>query len=131
MSKPISKAIKEQVWSKTNGCCWYCGITLVRARPVDDDNRDVIHRWFVADHIVPQSQGGTDDIDNLLPACWICNSSKGTRSLEEYRLYVSMQAAGVPFFKQDQIDWLRSQGFELPVIHSYRFWGERPYAPPL
>jgi len=33
------------------------------------------------DHIVPLSKGGRHDLDNVVPACQPCNSSKGTNSL--------------------------------------------------
>ena len=36
------------------------------------------------DHVVPLSRGGTHEIDNLLPACRSCNSSKGAKLLEEW-----------------------------------------------
>lgn len=36
------------------------------------------------DHVVPLSQGGTDDIENITPACGSCNSKKGTRSAVEF-----------------------------------------------
>lgn len=36
------------------------------------------------DHIVPRSRGGTDEPDNLILACWSCNSSKGNRLLLEW-----------------------------------------------
>lgn len=38
------------------------------------------------DHIVPQSHGGDDHPDNLLLAHAACNSSRGTRPVEEARL---------------------------------------------
>lgn len=124
----ISQAIKRQVWDSTWGHCWYCGKQLILAEPKNPESREQVERWSVVDHVIPKSQGGSDDPSNLVPACWVCNSSKGTRSLEEYRLFVAMREAGVPFFKQEQIDWLRSQGFELPKIETMKFWGERPYA---
>lgn len=31
------------------------------------------------DHVIPQSFGGTDDLDNLVLACASCNSKKGTQ----------------------------------------------------
>jgi len=33
------------------------------------------------DHVVPWSQGGTNDLTNLVCACWICNQVKGDLSL--------------------------------------------------
>ncbi|WP_408056991.1 HNH endonuclease [Streptomyces changanensis] len=33
-----------------------------------------------ADHIVPLSRGGTNDIENLRPACGPCNFSRGNRT---------------------------------------------------
>ncbi|MGJ5888166.1 MULTISPECIES: HNH endonuclease [Streptomyces] len=29
-----------------------------------------------ADHVIPKSQGGTDDVDNLVAACKNCNNKK-------------------------------------------------------
>ncbi|MFJ6299437.1 HNH endonuclease [Streptomyces griseoviridis] len=33
-----------------------------------------------ADHIVPLSRGGTNDVENLRPACGPCNFSRGSRT---------------------------------------------------
>lgn len=41
------------------------------------------------DHMRPLSRGGTNDIDNLIPACVSCNSRKNARTLLEF-------AAGMP-----------------------------------
>lgn len=48
--------------------CFYCGI----AGPM------------TIDHQTPLSRGGTDDIDNIVPACRSCNSRKGTKTADEY-----------------------------------------------
>lgn len=29
------------------------------------------------DHVIPRSRGGTNDLGNLVLACWPCNKSKG------------------------------------------------------
>ncbi len=37
------------------------------------------------DHVIPRSRGGSDDADNIVPACVSCNSSKGNRTLEQFQ----------------------------------------------
>ena len=39
------------------------------------------------DHIIPISQGGTNNLQNLLICCRSCNSSKGKKNIEQYRKY--------------------------------------------
>jgi 5-methylcytosine-specific restriction endonuclease McrA len=35
------------------------------------------------DHLVPWSQGGSNELENLVCACWVCNQIKGDLSLEQ------------------------------------------------
>ena len=49
-------------------CCAYCG----EKRPLERD------------HKVPLARGGTDDITNILPACRLCNASKGKLTATEF-----------------------------------------------
>lgn len=65
--KPIPGCVRAEVWDKTDGACWYCGR---QTNPFRD---------FTVDHVYPVALGGTDDIDNLVPACRSCNSAKGCR----------------------------------------------------
>lgn len=81
MSKAkLSPSKRESVWKKTGGCCAYCGDPLTE-------------ETFAVDHVTPKSGGGTNDIANLLPSCKACNSSKGTRSLEDFRLFMAARSA--------------------------------------
>ena len=40
---------------------------------------------YSQDHIIPTSRGGGDGMDNIVDCCWTCNTSKGDRTLEEFR----------------------------------------------
>lgn len=123
----IGKMLRELIWKKTDGHCWYCGKALVW--PTNDVVR-AKHRvsdWFVVEHIVPRSLGGTNKPENLTPACWTCNGRKGNKSLEEYRLYLTMLTIGVTPFTQDQIDYLLEHGIPIPMPQPLLFWGEETY----
>ena len=37
------------------------------------------------DHVVPLSRGGTNSIDNILPACRSCNARKNAKTADEFR----------------------------------------------
>lgn len=58
---PHAKARK--VWDRDDWTCQHCGT----------------HCGLTVDHVVPVSQGGSDDLDNLQTLCGPCNSSKGAR----------------------------------------------------
>lgn len=53
-----------------NNCCAYCGAP----GPLE------------ADHRVPLARGGTNYIDNILPACRTCNGRKHRMTDEEFRV---------------------------------------------
>lgn len=52
---------------------------------------------LVAEHVIPLSRGGTNSIENILPACKKCNSSKGAKTLHEWR--------------PDLADWFEQLGY--------------------
>lgn len=56
------------------------------------DERRLAHR----DHIVPRSKGGSDDIDNLVLSCEVCNNAKKARSV---LLFLAIRA-GCPRYKK-------------------------------
>lgn len=66
----ISASKRTRIWCRDLHECQYCG---ARDKPL------------TIDHVIPESRGGTDDDSNLVTACKSCNSSKGTKTLEEWR----------------------------------------------
>ena len=60
---------KHVLFGQQEGMCNGCGVMFP-------------FRNFTVDHMVPQSRGGTDHLDNLQLLCGACNSVKGDRSQE-------------------------------------------------
>ncbi len=76
----ISKAKREAVYQKYNGRCAYCG-------------RKIAYKNMQVDHFRPLrawniEESGTDDLDNLMPSCRMCNHYKRANSLETFRRYI-------------------------------------------
>ncbi len=71
--KSIPKKIREQVYQKFDGHCAYCGCELA-------------YKDMQVDHVISvYGKNGSNDIDNLMPACRMCNFYKSIFSLEDFR----------------------------------------------
>ena len=74
---------RQEIWSKSNGKCWYCGCQLPK-------------RWHV-DHFHPvkRNPDGTCDhpenehFNNLVPSCPSCNIMKSSMDIEKFRWLIS------------------------------------------
>lgn len=66
--KPLSKTVRFEVFKRDGFACVYCGATPPGA-------------LLECDHAHPVAKGGTNDIGNLVTACFDCNRGKGARSL--------------------------------------------------
>ena len=76
----ISKTKREAVYRKYDGHCAYCG-------------REIAYRDMQVDHFKPLrawngEDAGTDDIDNLMPACRMCNHYKRANPLSLFRRFI-------------------------------------------
>jgi hypothetical protein len=60
------------VFKKNDGKCFYCNDQLT----IDDE-------WHI-EHKQPKSKGGTNDIENLVPACKSCNLKKHNKTAKEF-----------------------------------------------
>ena len=79
-SKRNSRFTKNErviIFSKTDGYCHVCGIKL----SLDD---------FQADHVVPHIRGGTHNVENYLPSCFICNNYRWHYIPEELQLILKI-----------------------------------------
>ena len=70
--KHITKETRERVHAKYGGYCAYCGCLLE-------------YKDMQVDHLHPVHKGGSNDFDNLMPACRSCNHYKETFTLKQFR----------------------------------------------
>ena len=74
----FSKEKRMAVYAKYYGRCAYCG-------------REIRYEDMQVDHFIPQrgwSEQGSDDLENLMPACRSCNHYKRAHDLETFRRYI-------------------------------------------
>lgn len=53
--KKLSNTERQKIYDKCKGHCAYCGCELE-------------YRDMQVDHVIPLRRGGSDDVDNMLPA---------------------------------------------------------------
>lgn len=102
---------RRRVYEKTNGHCAYCGCEL------EYSNMQV-------DHVIPRANGGTNDFNNLLPACRSCNHRKGTSTVESFRKQVELFTS---VLERDSVTYRNAVRFGLviPNPHPVIFYFEK------
>lgn len=65
---PIKAKLRHEIIDLDKGQCVYCGI-----------RDDRINKNLTLDHVVPESKGGENTVENLVLCCHYCNSKKGNR----------------------------------------------------
>lgn len=119
---------RKAVWDSTGGRCWYCGLRLSADGETITRGGGVYQSWMEVDHVQPKSKGGLEVLSNMVPACSACNTTKGGKTLEEYRHHVALKRDGRPRMTSDLVEWLTKHGFQFPPIKSVTFWFEEESA---
>lgn len=70
----ISNEKLEAIYEKTDGFCHLCQRKLCFA---NYGRRNEKGSWHI-EHSIPRAKGGSDHLNNLFPACIVCNYEKGT-----------------------------------------------------
>jgi uncharacterized protein (TIGR02646 family) len=82
----MKRELRQQVYDRFDGHCAYCGCELkLDEMQVDHFKplaRNVPDKWL-------QEERGTDDFENLMPSCRMCNFYKSRCSLESFRSKIS------------------------------------------
>lgn len=71
---PIPQGVRFDVFRRDNFTCVYCGAK----------SPDIV---LECDHKIAVANGGTDNFDNLVTACWDCNRGKGTKTVKHSAQY--------------------------------------------
>ncbi|HST43773.1 MAG TPA: HNH endonuclease [Luteimonas sp.] len=77
---PTPALTNPALFARDGLLCLYCG-------------RDCNRQQLTRDHVLPLSQGGTDTWENVVAACFHCNSRKGGRTPHQ----ASMPLLAVPY----------------------------------
>ncbi|MFH5773568.1 HNH endonuclease [Paracoccus sp. NGMCC 1.201697] len=72
----VSTTRRARLYARDGNACHYCG---------GGEN-------LTLDHMLPQSRGGDDSDENLVTCCRNCNSSKGTKTYDEFLAWLEVQA---------------------------------------
>lgn len=79
--------MRKKVHQKYGGHCAYCGGEITIKQMHVDHKKPI----FRGHHGVNPDLRGTEEIDNLMPACKPCNLWKSTMTIDEFRQVIAAQ----------------------------------------
>jgi 5-methylcytosine-specific restriction endonuclease McrA len=86
----------DAVFAAFGGRCAYCGAVAQSGKTGQ----------IALDHMVPLARGGTNSIENVVPACWSCNGSKKRMTPLEWFLYSLTPVYGRDFQRRAKVNYL-------------------------
>ena len=72
VSRGVSPQLRNEILERNGYTCRQCGAGPGDAHPTNPNRKVTLH----IDHILPKSQGGADDEDNLRVLCSACNQPR-------------------------------------------------------
>jgi len=96
--KSITKKIRFEVFKRDSFTCQYCGKSAPEV---------ILH----VDHIEPKSKGGTNELFNLITACFDCNMGKKDRKLDDSTVLKK---------QKEELDKLNIKRQQLEMLMEYR-----------
>lgn len=86
----INKKTREEVYNKFNGKCAYCGEDI-QYKDMQVDHMISQFHYKIKKHTKYTDNEDMNHIDNLLPACRVCNKWKSSHSVEQFRKEIKEQ----------------------------------------
>lgn len=108
----------RDVAAHTDGACHLCHqpADLALYGPTGAYGYDTV----TVDHLIPQSHGGDDHLDNLRIAHGTCNSFRGTREVEDARMELA-GTARPPMSSSEKTAWSVGAGGVIAVAAGHIF----------
>lgn len=66
--------IRAAVIARDGRVCQWCGVGL--QAPPSDPHAPLPADTFTLDHVIPRANGGTDQVNNIVAACFRCNQRR-------------------------------------------------------
>ena len=89
----MKQSIRQAVYQKCNGRCGYCGKEIEYKAMQVDHIEAHWHNLTDKEAVRAGIKKGSNDIDNLMPACARCNRWKSTYSIEQFRKEIALQVS--------------------------------------
>jgi 5-methylcytosine-specific restriction endonuclease McrA len=81
----VSKEVRRQVFESQNHRCAYCGCEIFSgAYPYDPSKPFDQNQQATVDHMMPKSVEEDNSFDNLVGACYQCNSTRGNMLWQDF-----------------------------------------------
>lgn len=110
ISRTINPQLRNAILERNGFTCQLCGAGAGDLDPFNPNRNVRLH----IDHIIPISQGGTNDKDNLRVLCSACNQSKANvQPPSETSLNIIAKIRKLPKAKQKEIYQILKKKFEV------------------